>query len=263
MLKQNDDIAALEIVEENTGDIGEINDAGGAIKVYIAGDSTACNYPHTGENNRYPQTGWGQVFGELFDERVRIVNCAISGRSSLSLLREKNYEYICANIAKGDYIIIQFAHNDCKKEDPTRCTSPEDGTYQDCIMTYVNTARKAGAEAIFATSITRNVPSDHTLEPYGEALKKLGEEENIPVLDLYKITHGLLERDGAEARGRMHMNIDAHDKRFTDNPEYLRSQYYEGRQDNTHLNITGAREIAGFAAQELKRLRHPLAGYLK
>ncbi|MGM9936195.1 MAG: rhamnogalacturonan acetylesterase [Candidatus Ornithomonoglobus sp.] len=262
MSKQNDNIMSLEIVEENTGDIGEIKEDSSIIKVYIAGDSTACNYPHTGENNRFPQTGWGQVFGELFDERVRIVNCAISGRSSLSLLRENNYQYICDNIAKGDYIIIQFAHNDCKREDPSRYTSPEDGTYQKCIMTYVNTARKAGAEAIFATSITRNNPSDHTLEPYGEALKKLGREENIPVLDLYKITHGLLERDGADVRSRMHMNIDVHDARFTDNPEYLRSQYYEGRQDNTHLNIIGAREIARFAADELRRLDHPLAKYL-
>lgn len=263
MSKQNDNLMELEIVEENTGEIGEIKEDSGTIKVYIAGDSTACSYPHTGENNRYPQTGWGQVFGELFDERVQIVNCAISGRSSLSLLREKNYQYICDNIANGDYIIIQFAHNDCKKEDPSRYTSPEDGTYQDCIMTYVSTARRAGAKAIFATSITRNVLSDHTLEPYGEALKKLGSEENIPVLDLYKITHGLLERDGAEVRGRMHMNIDVHDERFISNPEYLRSQYYEGRQDNTHLNIIGAREIAGFAAEELKRLKHPLAGYLR
>jgi lysophospholipase L1-like esterase len=254
---------SLEIVEENTGEIGEITSNSDTIKVYIVGDSTACNYPHEGENNRFPQTGWGQVFGECFNDGVQVVNCAISGRSSLSLLRENNFKYMCENISKGDYIIIQFAHNDCKKEDPTRYTSPDDGTYQKCIMEYVNAARKAGANAIFATSITRNVPTDHTLEPYGEALKKLGNEENIPVLDLYAITHGLLERDGANIRGKMHMNLDAHDERFTYNPEYMRSQYYEGRQDNTHLNIIGAREIAGFAADELKRLNHPLALYLK
>lgn len=262
-MKQNDNLMSLEVVEENTGDIGEIKSDNNTIKIYIVGDSTACNYPHEGENNRFPQTGWGQVFGELFTDKVQVVNCAISGRSSLSLLREKNYEYLCENISEGDYLIIQFAHNDCKKEDPSRYTSPYDGSYQDCIMKYVSIAQRAGANPIFATSITRNVPTDHTLEPYGEALKRLGREKNIPVLDLYEITHSLLKRDGAEARGRMHMNIDVHDERFLSNPEYLRSQYYEGRQDNTHLNIIGAREISGFAADELKRINHPLAKYLK
>lgn len=259
-MKQND-FTSLEAVEENTGAAERVH--GGAVHVYIVGDSTACNYPHAGESNRFPQTGWGQVFGERFDSRVQVVNCAISGRSSKSLLREDNFEYMKANITAGDYLIIQFAHNDSKREDPSRFTSPEDGSYQDCIMTYADAARRAGAEPIFATSVARCLPDDRTLEPYGEALKALGGRESIPVLDLYGITRSLLLRLGAAKRKEMHMNLAPRDERFTYNPEFLRSQYYEtGRQDNTHLNILGAREIAGFAADELRRLRHPLAEYL-
>lgn len=234
------------------------------IRIFIAGDSTACNYPHTGANNRYPQTGWGQVFGELFTDDILVVNCARSGRSSKSFLREENFRYICDNIQKGDYLFIQFAHNDCKTEDPNRYTSPNDNSYQECIYKFINTAKKAGANPVLCTSITRNILSDTTLVPYGNALKRIGAEENIPVLDLYNITHSNLEKNGAEKSAGLHMHIKPHDPRFSDNPEFLQSQYYEtGSTDNTHLNINGAKAIARIAADELKRLNHPLTKYLK
>lgn len=234
------------------------------IRIFIAGDSTACNYPHEGDNNRYPQTGWGQVFGELFNDEVIVVNCARSGRSSKSFLREENYQFISDNIQKGDYLFIQFAHNDCKAEDLNRYTSPDDGSYQECIYKFINTAKNAGAMPVLCTSITRNILTDTTLVPYGNALKNIGEKENIPVLDLYKVTHEALEKQGTEKYAELHMHIVPHDTHFSDNPEFLRSQYYEtGSKDNTHLNINGARVVASFAADELRRINHPLAKYLK
>lgn len=227
------------------------------IRIFIAGDSTACNYPHEGENNRFPQTGWGQVFGECFTDEIVVVNCARSGRSSKSFLREENYQFICDNIQKGDYLFIQFAHNDCKSEDLQRYTSPDDNSYQECIYKFINTARSVGANPVLCTSITRNLPHDTTLVPYGNALKQIGETENIPVLDLYKRTHALLNPE-------FYMRLSPHDERFTDNPEFVRSQYYEsGSTDNTHLNINGARAIAKIAAEELKNCEHELSKYLK
>lgn len=234
------------------------------IRIFIAGDSTACNYPHEGENNRYPQTGWGQVFCELFTDDVLVVNCARSGRSSKSFLCEDNFKYICDNIQKGDYLFIQFAHNDCKKEDPSRYTSPDDGTYQECIYKFINAAKSVGANPVLCTSITRNLPLDDTLVSYGDALKKIGETENIPVLDMYAISHENLIKNGADKSAELHMRLNPRDSRFTDNPEFMKSQYYEaGSSDNTHLNINGARITAKIAANELKRINHPLVKYLK
>ena len=234
------------------------------IRIFIAGDSTACNYPHTGANNRYPQTGWGQVFGELFTDDVLVVNCARSGRSSKSFLREENYKFICDNIQKGDYLFIQFAHNDCKAEDVSRYTSPYDSSYQECIYKFIDTARSAGAYPVLCTSITRNLPLDTTLVPYGNALKQISEKEDIPLLDIYKITHTQLAEEGEERHGLLHMRLNPRDERFMDNPEFKQSQYYEsGGKDNTHLNIHGARVIAKIAAEELVRINHPLAKYLR
>ncbi len=234
------------------------------IRIFIAGDSTACNYPHDGDNNRYPQTGWGQVLGELFSDEVLVVNCARSGRSSKSFLREENYRFICDNIQRGDYLLIQFAHNDCKAEDPLRYTSPHDGSYQECIYKFIDTAKNVGAHPVLCTSITRNILSDTTLVPYGKALKDIARKEDFELLDMYALTHEHLEKFGEEKHGLWHMRLKPRDERFTDNPEFLRSQYYEnGSKDNTHLNINGARKVAAIAASELRRLNHPLVRYMK
>ena len=233
------------------------------IRVFIAGDSTACNYPHTGEANRYPQPGWGQTLLERFNDSVFVVNCARSGRSSKSFLREDNYRFICDHIQAGDYLIIQFAHNDSKKEDPDRYTDPADGSYQQCLYTYIRTAQNAGAHPLLCTSISRNMTDDHSLEPYVNAVKELGARENIPVLDLYAMTREYILREGTEKAALLFKHINARDPRFSDNPEFLRSQYYDcDSRDNTHLNIYGARFICGLAAQALQKLNHPLAAYL-
>lgn len=234
------------------------------IRIFIAGDSTACDYPHSGKNNRYPQTGWGQVFGEYFNDEVLVINRARSGRSSKSFLKEDNFKFICDNIQKGDYLFIQFAHNDCKANDLLRYTSPDNNSYQECIYTFINTARIVGAYPVLCTSITRNILADTTLVPYADALKEIGEKENIPVVDLYKRTHTMLEEKGEKESSLMHMHLQPKDSRFTDSQEFFNSQYYDsGSSDDTHLNINGARVIAQLAVDELKRINHPLVKYLK
>lgn len=244
---------------EDVNDFRLINDK---IKIFIAGDSTACNYPHTGDNNRYPRTGWGQVLGECFDDRVQVVNCAISGRSSKSFMREPNFDFICKKISRGDYLIIQFAHNDCKIEDKSRYTSPNDNSYQECLYQYIEAARSAGAHPVLATPITRNIAGDETLVPYCESIKELEKKEGIPVLDIYALTRKQL-RSAPEEHTLMYMVLEPQDKRFMGFQDFAYSEYYsEGSSDNTHLNINGARYIAKLAAQELRRQSHPLAEYL-
>lgn len=253
------DIIVMPSEEEKTQTL-----ATDKIRIFIAGDSTACNYPHSGANNRYPQTGWGQVFGELFNDEILVVNCARSGRSSKSFLREENYRFICDNIQKGDYLFIQFAHNDCKAEDLTRYTSPDNNSYQECIYKFIETARSIGASPVLCSSITRNLPLDTTLVPYGKALKEIAEKEDLAFLDMYGKTHKHLEEVGNEKHGLWHMRLEPKDERFTDNAEFKSSQYYEsGSKDNTHLNIIGAREVAKIAVEELKAINHSLAKYLK
>lgn len=234
------------------------------VRIFIAGDSTACNYPHTGNANRYPQTGWGQVLGELFDSTIGVVNCARSGRSSKSFLKEENFEMIKNNIKPGDYLFIQFAHNDSKADDLSRYTSPADGSYAACIYEYINTARKAGAIPVLCTPVARNISNDATLLPYAEELKRISSKEDIALLDIYGITSALLKSEGEAERQWMYMHLMPYDKRFIKHQDFCRSQYYEcERHDNTHLNINGARAVAKIAADELKRTAHPLSRSLK
>ncbi len=264
-MNETDNTMSLEFVEKITVDITKDKLPTDKIRIFMAGDSTCSTYAWSGSDNRYPRTGWGQVFGELFDEnRAVVVNCALSGRSAKSFMKEKHYQFIKENIMIGDYLFIQFAHNDCKKEDPSRYSSPDDGSYQKLITEIADTARRVGAMPVFCTSITRNLPDDHTLEPYGEALKKLADTLNIPLLDLYEITHRMLLDEGAELHSRLHMSLAPRDWRFINDAPFMTSMYYEdGCRDNTHLNINGAREIALIAAQELRRINHPLVNYFK
>lgn len=262
MSSETNNLSAIEFSEPIWENVNEFK-LSDKPKIFIAGDSTACNYPHHGMPNRYPRTGWGQVFCERFNDSVQVVNCAISGRSSRSFLAEKNFGFIRDNISDGDYLIIQFAHNDCKKEDTSRYTSPSDGTYQDCLTKYISIARQKGAQPILATPVTRNIVSDNTLVPYCEAIKQLGDKENIPVIDIYALSRASLLAS-PEVHAFSYMRLEPRDGRFTDNGNFTDSEYYEkGCSDNTHLNINGARYIAGLAADELKRLNHPLAKHLK
>lgn len=264
MLNETAKAMSQEFVEKITVDVTKDKLPENKIRIFMAGDSTCSPYAWSGGDNRYPRAGWGQVFGELFDEdRAVVVNCALSGRSAKSFMKEKNHSFLKENIMIGDYLFIQFAHNDCKKEDPSRYSTPEDGSYQRLITELADTARRVGAMPVFCTSITRNLPEDHTLEPYADALRALAKAEQIPIIDLYAITHKMLIEDGAERHGRLHMNLAPRDERFINDERFKTSMYYdEGCRDNTHLNVNGAREIARIAARELKRLNHPLAAYL-
>lgn len=222
-------------------------------RIFIAGDSTACIYPHFGENNHFPRTGWGQVLDRFLPEYT-IIDLAISGRSSKSFKTEENYRYLFGSIAPGDYLIIQFAHNDSKEEDPTRYTSP-DGEYQESLMEFVRLARRRGAAPILATPISRNRASDPSLEAYVDAVRRLAYTEAVPLIDIYRATNNYINKAGSYASAQMFMNIEKHDKRFMNDLRYAGSVFYDSYTiDNTHLNINGALFIAEFAADMIHEI---------
>lgn len=222
-------------------------------KVFIAGDSTACIYPHCGENNRFPRTGWGQVIDRFLPE-FQIVDLAISARSSKSFKNEENFRYLKGNIAMGDYLIIQFGHNDAKADDPERYTKT-DYEYQESLMEYVRIARRAGAVPILATSISRNRASDAWLEEYVNSMRELARIEELPLLDLYRATNDYINRNGCAEATKMFMNVERQDKRFINDPRYEGSEFYDKYTlDDVHLNINGAMIIAEMAADMLHKV---------
>lgn len=237
--------------------------------VYVAGDSTASNYKQTGSGNASPQVGWAQVLQDYFAKTdVVISNLAISGRSSLSFRAETAYKTIVNSIKAGDYFIIQFGHNDGKSDDATRYTDPSgdrfiEGSYKNSLMNYVNAALDKGAYPILTTSVSRRWVSDAGLELYVNAVRELGQELGLPVVDLYSKTKGYIDSVGIDKATDLYLHVKPQDSRFTGLSvmDYKNSKTYYtiGATDNTHLNYFGARMISQWACDEFDRIGHPLA----
>lgn len=238
--------------------------------VFVIGDSTASPYPHSGENNRFPQTGWAQYFGKYFDDsRAVVADIAMSGRSAKSYMTEDNFKLFKSSITEGDFLILQFGHNDSKIQDqnryaPAKAPANQEGSYKNLMSRYIEIAQNAGATPVIATSISRRKLSDDSLEEYVNAAKELGEELGVPVLDMYKRVNSWINEVGLEEAKSLYKIIKPHDERFMYNPEFLNSQFYEcGDSDDTHLNIFGADKIAGWTAEEIKKNVPELAELLK
>lgn len=230
------------------------------VTIYSIGDSTMCNYTHKylaqfgGDN--YPQRGWMQMMPQFFNDNVIIQNAARSGRSSKSFKDEGLWKQVLDKVKPGDYVFIMFGGND-QKPDSVRHTEPRT-TYKQNMLNYVNDTRAKGAYPILFTSIVRrtfgkNGKLEDTYGDYIETIRDLAKEANIPLVDLYKKTWDVVESYGPEDSKKLFLYIQP--GKFTKLPQ--------GKQDDAHLNILGATKVAELAAQGLKEIRSPLAGYLK
>ena len=202
-----------------------------------------------------------------FGSGVKVNDLAISGRSSLSFLSEKNYTTIKNSIKSGDYFIVQFGHNDSKSDDAARYTDPSgdrftQGSYKHNIYeNYVKLALDKGAYPIITTSISRRKTSDTSLEAYVNAAKELGQELGLPVVDLYSKVVSYISEVGTEQAKDIYNYVHPKDPRFMDLPEgdFTKSTYYStGTTDDTHINIFGAKMISQWFCDELVRISHPL-----
>ncbi len=223
------------------------------ISIYIAGDSTACNY----EAARTPRTGWGQVLGRFFTDQVIIKNEAISGRSSMSFINEGALEKIESQITPGDYLFIQFGHNDEKKEDPARYTEACT-TFKVYLTQYIQSARNKQAVPVLLTPIHRcqfgqNGKIMSTHGDYPKAMLELAVLEQVPVIDLTEQTRILMERVGPKKSNLFFMNLKP--------GEFF--NYPNGSRDNTHLRQEGALEIARLVTVGIRQVKLPLEKYIR
>ncbi len=222
------------------------------IVVYMIGDSTMANKPL----NDNPERGWGQVLPQFFDSTVRIDNHAKNGRSTKSFRAETLWQPIYENLKEGNYVIIQFGHNDEKKEKPERYSSPED--YKKNLIRYVTETRGQKAIPILCTPIVRrrfdehnNFYDEHGVYP--EVVREVAKEYNVPLLDLHKRSEELVKSLGPEESKKIYLWIE---------PGVYQS-LPEGKQDNTHFSEYGAIEMAKLAIEELKKLDLPLILHIK
>jgi lysophospholipase L1-like esterase len=141
------------------------------ITINIFGDSTmADKIPEV-----YPETGWCQVLDDYFDESVTISNHAVNGRSSRSFIDENRWQLVLDSLKPGDFVFIQFGHNDEKEYDPERYTTPF-GTYTENLHRFISETVERGAMPVLFTPIVRRKffesgLLEHTHGDYPEAVR--------------------------------------------------------------------------------------------
>ena len=211
--------------------------------IFLIGDSTMANKPLIPEN---PERGWGQMLPPYFKAGVRLENHAMNGRSSKSFRDEGRWQAVEDSLKPGDWVIIQFGHNDEKDQDPTRFTTPF-GSFKTNLTQYVLDTRAHGANPDLATPIARRKfdESGKLVDTHGDyvkAVRDVAAEQGVPLIDLNKRSDELLRREGPELSKKIYIWVTAE--------EY--PALSKGRQDDTHFCAFGASRMCDLAVDEIK-----------
>lgn len=196
----------------------------------------------------YPQTGIGQVFDRFIrTPQVHIENHARNGRSTKSFLEEGRLAPICQRMQPEDFLFIQFGHNDQKAEDPSRY-APADTVYADNLRLFIQAAKQRGGHPVLITPVTRcnwrQLPESRQFAPWVAAMKRVGQELDVPVIDLTRLSEELVDNWGKTAAQDLYMTL----------PAGKYPHYPDGLSDTTHLQPLGAMTFAALIAKELHQL---------
>ncbi len=224
------------------------------ITIFLIGDSTMANKPYEVSN---PEKGWGQVFSLYFKEGIQVENHALNGRSSKSFRDEGHWDKVYKSIHPGDYVIIEFGHNDQKEKSPERYAKA-DTDYRQNLIRYIQETYEKGGKPILATPISRRSFNGQgvlidTHGRYSEVVREVAEEYNVPLFDMHKETIELLEQFGVEKSKELFLHYRPGD--------YAR--FPDGQEDDTHLSPTGAFKVCDLVVQELEKKVPELAIFLK
>lgn len=218
-----------------------------AIKIFMAGDSTMS----IKEIKAYPETGWGMPFAYFWDSTVTVINKAKNGRSTRSFMEEGLWKSITDEAGEGDYVLIQFGHND---EVPTKKTYTTEAEFKNNLIKYVSESRIKRVIPVLMTPVARrkfdaagNIEGTH--EVYSQIVRNVASSEKVLLIDLDKKSQALYQQLGVENSKLLFLQLKP-----GEHPNYP-----EGKEDNTHFNELGARLIAQIVLKEIKILIPDLA----
>ena len=247
------------------------------ITIFMIGDSTMANKPLDGNNQ---ERGWGQMLSGFFSDDIRVDNHALNGRSSLSFILEGEWQKVYDAIKPGDYVFIQFGHNDEKIKSENRGTRPgtpepalcpdqwgRPASFDDNLRKFVNETREKGGIPVLFNSIARRsffenqnaaeeddlfgkgitlktegdslvethiiTRGDGTVDDYLEAPRRIAKEMKVPFVEMNAISKKVILGEGVEGSKGLFCWLPANT--FAVAPK--------GREDNTHLRISGARKM--------------------
>ncbi|MXN90854.1 carbohydrate esterase [Flavobacterium sp. Sd200] len=211
--------------------------------IWMIGDSTMA--PKS--KNAFPELGWGEGLRKLVNDKATVHNHAVNGRSTLSFINENRWKAVCDSIKPGDYVIIQFGHND-QKPNPDRHTEPFT-SYKDNLKKFITETREHKGTPILCSSIVRrhfdgkgNLIDSHG--DYIKAAKEVATETKTMYVDMESLTRNLVGGMGPKESKSLFL--------FTDK-----------KQDSTHLNVQGAERVAKLFVDDCKKVKAPIAKLFK
>ena len=222
--------------------------------IHLCGDSTMAEKDLS---DGKPERGWGMMFQNFLDEGVTVINYAQNGRSTKSFIDKGLWGKVYNAIRPGDYVFIEFGHNDAKESDPERYAAPW-GAYQENLRRFVDETRQKGGIPVLLTPVARRWFKGGKLDrdchgDYPAAMKAVAEEKRVTLLDITTPTLDWIEGLGDEASRPYFMHLAP-------------GQYAcapEGKTDNTHTVASGARKVAEIVCDKVREQLPAIAEHLQ
>ena len=224
------------------------------VTIWLVGDSTIAEKLIT----RYPETGWGMAFQNYFDlSTVTIENRAKNGRSTKTFLAEGSWLPIQQNLKTGDYVFMQFGHNDEGKGESNKYKSTTPDEFKINLVKYIDETKSKNAIPVLITPVSRRYfDTDgyikQTHEPYSDVIRELAKSQQIILIDLDEMSRKLYQKYGSENSKLLFLDIAPNQH----------PNYPNGITDGTHFNEYGARLIAELVLNEIKVQNLPLAKFI-
>lgn len=220
------------------------------IHIYLVGDSTMS----IKSAKAVPEMGWGVPFATFFDSSAVVENHAQNGRSTRSFMQEKRWEPIVNKLEQGDYVLIQFGHND---EIPTKKSATTPDEFRKNLEKYVNDTREKNAFPVLITAVARRHFSPEgklldTHKEYSDITRSVAKQLNVPLVDLDEKSRALLLQLGPEASKLLYLHLQP-----GEHPNHP-----AGKADDTHFSELGARLMAQLVLKELRSLNLPILDHV-
>jgi lysophospholipase L1-like esterase len=218
--------------------------------VWLIGDSTMS----IKEVRAYPETGWGMPFANFFDSTIVVDDRAKNGRSTRTFIEEGLWKPVAESMSEGDYVFIQFGHND-EVETKKSYTTPEQFTAN--LTRYVSEARAKKAIPVLLTPVARRKfeSTGHiqgTHDAYSNLVREVARKNGVPLIDLDQKGQALIQSFGVEGSKMLFNHLQS-----AEHPNYP-----EGKADDTHFSELGARKVAEIVLAEIRNLKLPLADHI-
>jgi lysophospholipase L1-like esterase len=220
--------------------------------LYLAGDSTMAQELAS----RRPETGWGEYLQQHFDmDRARVVNLARNGRSTRTFIEEGRWQEIVDALRPGDYVLIQFGHNDASVEKTDRYTPPAD--YRRNLQRFVADVRAKEAHPVLLTPVMRRRFDENGAfydahGEYPDIVRSVAAELRVPLIDMHRTSERVIRAYGAEESKALFLHI----------PPNTNPNYPQGLDDDTHFSPLGAELMAGLAVAGIRESVPELAELL-